>query len=1311
MTYQVPNLTINLAANVSVIGSQGVFSGTSGANPATFGNETLNAPNGVTISTSSGRGVFVGGGAANVNIVGGSISTTGSSNGQGIQASGSGGNVVVQATNVNISTQGAGAAGINASVTGGSLSIQSSGHIGTLAATASGINATTSGSADSVAITSSSSIDTAGNTSRGISVTSTASGNVLVTNSGAISTGGSGASGVFVQSTAAGGGGPISVANSGAITTEGSAAHGISAQQLVTASASLVQIDNTATITINGVGGARALFAQNSGIGNATITGSGEVKTTSAGNALGYGALATTLAGTSTIDYSGAVTTLGNDATGLRAISTSTGNATVHYAGSQIEVFGGNSDGIVANVQGGVATITAQGEIITHADNGTSATAYGIVALATLGPASVVFTGTRIDVDGSVSAALLARSRDSTGSIGNSPVSVSNTGELIARGTSGAGIRTQSVMGSQTVTNSGAITTFLNASIGIDAIANGGSITIGNTGAIQAGNGSGTNNDGISAVTNATGAIAITNGAAISTSGTADSDGITATASSGPVAIANSGAIHTVGATSRGIAVATGGTVTISDPDPGLSDDAGTMAIDTAQDATQAASAMANPSASDAGSIAVDNRGAISTVGTTADGIAATAASGNVSVSNSGATINASGGNSIGIHALTTAGSVSIDNDAASQIHGGSIGGMAIATGGATQMIHNAGMIDALSDRAIQGDANGSGGTFGVTNSGTVTGTVSASQSVVTLNNTGTWNLRHFADTDGDGIRDTLGIAVSDFGTSGVNTINNTGTLALLTHDGSATSLDSTGEYLPFGNPHNAIALHSPAQAQILGVATFNHSGVIDLQANPSAGDVLVISGGHTAGVDGGGVFVSNGGSLKLNTVLNNGGANATSDVLVVDATRVGTGGATHIAVGNAGGTGAQTASDGIPLVQVLNRSASAAGAFVLDGRAVAGAYDYLLFHGGSAAHGGDPVDGNWYLRSETSPSPPLPPQPPGPPQPPQPAVPLYRAEVGSYLANQAAALGMFVHTLHDRLGEVDFTERQRAAAGDSQRQGSGWARFVAGHVDSSAGAGQLDTDTNNALLQFGSDIVRWSAGDDRYLVGAMAGIGHSFSHTASSITGFRSEGQVNGYSVGVYGTWYQSASQATGWYADTWLQYGHYDNHVNGDFLPQETYHSATFAGSLEAGYAIEVARSEHYGWYVEPQAQIIATSYSGGNHTESNGTQISPDNASGVLTRLGARAYARALDPAMGRRIQPFVEFNWWHNTSDIAMTFNNLTQESSIPHDIAEFKLGAQAELGGRWTGWMHVAVRLGMGGDYHSYEGLLGGKYTW
>ena len=82
--------------------------------------------------------------------------------------------------------------------------------------------------------------------------------------------------------------------------------------------------------------------------------------------------------------------------------------------------------------------------------------------------------------------------------------------------------------------------------------------------------------------------------------------------------------------------------------------------------------------------------------------------------------------------------------------------------------------------------------------------------------NNGTFNLRHFADTNGGGVRDTLRVAIADLGDGPNNSFTNNGTLRLPAVTG-ATTLDSTGQYLPLGNTNNAMALGGPLQGHLIG--------------------------------------------------------------------------------------------------------------------------------------------------------------------------------------------------------------------------------------------------------------------------------------------------------------------------------------------------------------------------------------------------------------------------------------------------------------------------------------------------------------
>jgi autotransporter family porin len=319
-------------------------------------------------------------------------------------------------------------------------------------------------------------------------------------------------------------------------------------------------------------------------------------------------------------------------------------------------------------------------------------------------------------------------------------------------------------------------------------------------------------------------------------------------------------------------------------------------------------------------------------------------------------------------------------------IYGLPAAGVILSSAGGTAILTNGGSIGALSDLAIVGDPQ-------VINNGTITGFVQFVGGDNSILNNGAFDLRDFEATTGSGVRDTNRVAIADLGAGPNNTFTNTGTLALAPLPVTPTpKIDSTGEYLPLGNRNNTMALGGPLQGQMIGVSVFTNSGVIDLQSNPVPGDVMMITGGRggsTPGTGGGGTFISNGGALKLDTVLNEGGAATLSDTLVVDGTLVGPKGATQTFIRNAGGGGAETVGDGILVVQVLDPARSAAGAFVLPpGEELrAGAYDYDLFHGGVG--GSSPAD--WFLRSTFVPPivppivpPVVPPQPPIlPPTPP----------------------------------------------------------------------------------------------------------------------------------------------------------------------------------------------------------------------------------------------------------------------------------------------------------------------------------------
>jgi outer membrane autotransporter protein len=192
-------------------------------------------------------------------------------------------------------------------------------------------------------------------------------------------------------------------------------------------------------------------------------------------------------------------------------------------------------------------------------------------------------------------------------------------------------------------------------------------------------------------------------------------------------------------------------------------------------------------------------------------------------------------------------------------------------------------------------------------------------------------------------------------------------------------SVDS-GSTLYGGQANGAIASFAAGQ-----LANVINGGRIDLtNGGNSTTDTFTIHGNYTG----------NNGEIFLNTVL--GDDSSTSDKLVIDGGTAS--GQTGLAILNTGGSGAATTQDGIMVVQATNGGTTDSGAFALNGRVAAGAYEYFLFKGGVSANTGE----NWYLRSTLIPGSeaaatvnPVEPLPPAPqPEPPQTTPPPPPSEI-----------------------------------------------------------------------------------------------------------------------------------------------------------------------------------------------------------------------------------------------------------------------------------------------------------------------------
>ena len=535
-----------------------------------------------------------------------------------------------------------------------------------------------------------------------------------------------------------------------------------------------------------------------------------------------------------------------------------------------------------------------------------------------------------------------------------------------------------------------------------------------------------------------------------------------------------------------------------------------------------------------------------------------------------------------------------------------------------------------------------------------------------------------------------------------VNTVNGSG--ALVKRGMGTVQLDGNNVTAGLTNIENGLLLVGGApgtasQALLTSDVNITQSGALGgygaVNGNVTNGGNLIMGRALTNGTPGvftiNGNYAGNNGTVVFNTDLE--GDSAATDKLVINGN---TSGQSDVRVMSVRGDGAQT-QNGIKLIDVNGQSD---GQFTLQGRAVAGAYEYFLNKGGVAT----PDDGGWYLRSQ------LPTPTPTPD--PTPA-PIVRPEAGAYTANIAAANTMFVTTLHDRLGETNYVDMLTG----EEKVTSMWLRNTGGHTAFRDNSGQLKTQSNRYVLQMGGDLAQWGEeGGNRTHLGMMAGYGNSQSNTRSSVTQYSADGSVNGYSAGLYGTWLADEAEHTGAYVDTWAQYNWFNNSVKGDELASESYKSKGFTASVETGYAVKVgefkgSKGTTNLWYIQPQAQAIWMGVKANDHTEANGTRVASQGDGNLMTRLGVRTYLNShnkIDDGKDREFQPFVEANWIHNTNNFGATMNGATSSMDGAKNIAEIKMGVEGQLNKNLNLWGNVGTQVGDKG-YNDAALTVGFKY--
>lgn len=613
-------------------------------------------------------------------------------------------------------------------------------------------------------------------------------------------------------------------------------------------------------------------------------------------------------------------------------------------------------------------------------------------------------------------------------------------------------------------------------------------------------------------------------------------------------------------------------------------------------------------------------------------------------------------------------------------------------------MLTNGGMISALSDKLV-GNNPGSPGTIEIDNFSTMTGfwdLAGATDSVVTNAAGAHLALRHFADTDGDGVRDTQRVAISDFGNGTTSMILSSGSLLSLAPVSSPATVDATDYYVAANLDPTFYDFTRPniTQAQMLNLDLFSHTGVIDLRGLEVGNSLVMTGAASVAGGPGAGVYRADGGTLLINSTLNTGQVpggftGSESDVLVVDRTELGTR-ATQILVDRRTGLSGETPGNGILVVEVRDKSAGASdpGVFtlradrVLNGQAFiyGGIHAYALHQNGVDA---DPADGNWYLRSAGfSPNPGIYENTTSILRPVI-EMPVLRSSLGGRIMNSSTHFERPNEAIDDR---PNFWMRGTSLYREqSPVSGTFGQDFDTRYSEVEAGIDMPLLRTEHGEVAGGLSVHMGSFGGSTEfasLQGSTLGFGAAASYTDDNGFYFGGMGKISKLTVDFHSSFN-----------------GELASNMDG------------FAGAIsgEVGHIFQLDDN----WSIIPQAQLTYGSIELDRFTDSLGADVTFGLRETLLGRLGIYAqYAATFDD--GAALKAYVGANYYHDfTPAHAVDASGLRLASETSSDAVGIAVGAGYTLPDqslRVFGELSARTSVGNFGDSMDVRGMAGFKLS-
>ena len=443
--------------------------------------------------------------------------------------------------------------------------------------------------------------------------------------------------------------------------------------------------------------------------------------------------------------------------------------------------------------------------------------------------------------------------------------------------------------------------------------------------------------------------------------------------------------------------------------------------------------------------------------------------------------------------------------------------------------------------------------------------------------------------------------------------------------------------------------------------------GIITLQ-NEKNGSELTINGNYV-GADG---------ILMMDVDLDD--DNSDKDFVIINGTASGT---TELQLNNINGLGSPT-RHGIHIIQTND---SEKGAFYIanKGYVSAGAHDYYLEYrqNDTAGDNAGSFD-NWYLMNYDYKD------------------YIYTPDIGSYLAVETMGNTLFNSRLEDREGASQFQNLH------DRDKGNVWVRAYGGHNQFKSMDGQLKTKGNSFVTQFGTGLVSLGE-EDQYNLGVMGGLAYYNGKTRSSLTTRESKAEINGYSLGLYGTWYSHPVEEQGAYVDSWVLWNQFRNHIDTPDQHKYKYSSTGVTASIEVGGDYLLNKNGKKDWWIQPQTQLIYQGVHADNFKDAQDIDINhgKDN---IQARIGVKTYLNI--PTNGNKLtsyRPYVALNFIHNTNPYSVIINDVAYMNEGAANLGEFKVGLEGHTTKNSQVWINASYVAGSH-DNQAYQGNIGWKYN-